>query len=113
MAKSPMISTILSHVTASRPAFAGSIFRRYRLIEDSLTDAAVICEPACAALRVAESARERAPFHDAVGGSRREPERQNMVGDVERHLRRKEVENLVDLVRHRNSLHAWEETGEV
>src|SRR5262249_56069172 len=88
----------------ARRFFAGSIFRRYRLIEDAFTGAAVICESACAALRVAFSARERASFHDAVDGPRREPERENMVGNVERHLRRKALENLVDLLRHRKSL---------
>src|SRR5262249_44529177 len=84
--------------------FTDSIFRRYRLIEDAFANAAVICESACAALRVALSARERASFHDAVDGPRREPERENMVGDVERHLRRKAVENPVGLVRHRKSV---------
>src|SRR5262245_12152273 len=83
--------------------FAGSIVRRYRLIEDPFMDAAVICEPACAALRVAEGTRERASFHDPVGGPRREPERENMIGDVERQVRRRALENLVDLVRYRKS----------
>src|SRR5262245_51196053 len=68
------------------------------------TAVAVIREPAGAALRVALSARERASLHDAVGGPRREPQRQNMVRNVERHLRRKALENLVDLVRHRKSV---------
>src|SRR5262249_17613391 len=81
--------------------FGGSIVRRYRLIEDPFTHAAVISESACTALRVALSARERCAFHDAVGGPRREPERENMIGDVERQVRRKALENLVDLVRHR------------
>src|SRR5262245_57200736 len=84
--------------------FAGSIFRRYRLGEDARTAVAVIREPAGAALRVALSARERASLHDAVGEPRREPQRQNMVRNVERHLRRKALENLVDLVRHRKSV---------
>src|SRR5262249_35784086 len=82
-------------------AFAGSIFRWYRLGEDAPTAVAVIRETAGAAFGVAQRARERASFHDAVGGPRREPERENMGGDVERHLRRKAIENLVDLVRHR------------
>src|SRR5262249_54867318 len=88
----------------ARRFFAGSIFRRYRLIEDAFTGAAAVFESACTALRVALSARERASFHDAVDRPRREPERENMVGDVERHLRRKALENLVDLVRHRKSV---------
>src|SRR5262249_59400663 len=78
--------------------FAGSIFRRYRLGEDARTAVAVIREPAGAALRVALSARERASLHDAVGGPRREPQRQNMVGDVERHLRREALRDLLRLL---------------
>src|SRR5215470_8570935 len=57
-------------------------------------------ELAGATFGVAERARERSSFHDTVGGPRREPEREDMVRDVERHLRRKAIENLVDLVRH-------------
>ena len=81
-------------------AFAGSILRRYRLGEDALTAVAVIRELAGATFGVAERARERSSFHDAVGGPRREPKREDMVRDVERHLRRKAIENLLDLVRH-------------
>ena len=81
-------------------AFAGSIFRRYRLGEDALTAVAVIRELAGATFGVAERARERSSFHDAVGGPRREPEREDMIRDVERHPRRKAIENLLDLVRH-------------
>ena len=81
-------------------AFAGSIFRQYRLGEDSFTDVAVIREAAGTAFGIAERARERPSLHDAVRRPRREPKRENMIGDVERHLRRKAIENLVDLVRH-------------
>ena len=65
-----------------------------------LTAVAVIRELAGATFGVAERARERSSFHDAVGGPRREPKREDMVRDVERHLRRKAIENLLDLVRH-------------
>src|SRR5262249_58256009 len=83
-----------------RALFAGSFARRRRLIEDPFTGAAVIGESACAALRVALSARERCAFHDTVGGPRREPARENVIGDVERHLRRKAPRNFVRSVRH-------------
>src|SRR6516164_9072196 len=61
----------------------------------------MIREAAGATFGVAERARERVSLHDAVRRPRREPERENVVGHVERHLRRKAIENLVDLVRHR------------
>src|SRR5258708_16188818 len=66
-------------------AFAGSIFRRYRLGEDALTAVAVIRELAGATFGVAERARERSSFHDAVGGPPRGPKRGEYVRDVERH----------------------------
>jgi len=52
-------------------------------------------------LRISLRTLEREAIHDAVNGTRRKLQRQQMIGYVERHLQRKQFEDLINLVRGR------------
>ena len=58
--------------------------------------AAVIGEFASTALGVYLRARERSLRHDAIRRSRRKPDRENVIGHVQRDFWRKPLENLLD-----------------
>jgi hypothetical protein len=80
-----------------------SLLRRQRLIEDALADALMMGELASATLRVAAGTLERGRIDGAVRRLAWKPQREHMVGHVERHLRRKALEDLLDLMGHRKS----------
>src|SRR6476619_4619175 len=69
-------------------------------VEEAFPNAGMICKLASTTLRVASCAQYDL-VHAVVHRCGREPERQDVIGHVERYSRRKAIENFFDLRWHR------------